>query len=368
MGRLTLRQRDIETLLVVVATLAEPCPLDQLRQRSVEAIPTIVRSSLTAWNEVDPASGTLSSPAIHPPPTTHVGGSFEAGLAVFAAHAHQHPVLGHFIATGDGRPYAISDFVSQAQFHETPLYQEFYRVLGVDDQIALQLPSPSPVVAITLHQDWQTFTRRERLLLNLIRPQLSQGYRNAQAYERLDRLLTAVEHHIETAGEGLLLLDNHDHVDYASPNAQIILARWYGTWRQPALPDRLDQWIRAHHTSRLPPAPPWPLMLQRHRRQLTVRRLPIPRDNGIALLVTEHELTRSAGAVLARLGLTPRQSEVLDLATQGRTNAQIAAQLHISPNTVEAHMTNALNKLGVDNRTAAANLIHQATSDATHTE
>ncbi len=52
-------------------------------------------------------------------------------------------------------------------------------------------------------------------------------------------------------------------------------------------------------------------------------------------------------------GLTGREVAVLRLVAQGATNRQIAATLSISVKTVNAHMTNILNKIDCDNRTAA---------------
>lgn len=52
--------------------------------------------------------------------------------------------------------------------------------------------------------------------------------------------------------------------------------------------------------------------------------------------------------------LTAREVEVLQLVAQGSTNRQIAETLSISVKTVNAHVTNILNKIGCDNRTAAA--------------
>ncbi len=323
----------------------------------------MVPSTLTAWNEVDPTSGEMVNPVISPGPPAFPGGSPEAGQAIFAAYGHEHPVLQHIIRTGDGRPHAISDFLTQEEFHATQLYQQFYRPLGVEEQMALQLPSSSPIVAITLHAEWREFTERDRVLLNLIRPQLVQSMRNARAFDRLQRLRLAMEQRIEDAGEGMVLLDHRGRVDYASPNARAILARWLGEWRRPVLPDQIQYWIGEDVGAEQPAAPPWPLVLRRHRRQLTIRRLRVPGDSGIALLVTERSLGDGPATVLARLGLTPRQSQVLELAIRGTTNGRIAAELGISAHTVEAHMTSALAKLGVDSRTAAANLVHQAGND-----
>jgi DNA-binding CsgD family transcriptional regulator/tetratricopeptide (TPR) repeat protein len=52
-------------------------------------------------------------------------------------------------------------------------------------------------------------------------------------------------------------------------------------------------------------------------------------------------------------GLTEREVEVLRLVAEGSTNQQVAEALHISPRTVNTHMTNILNKTSTDNRTAA---------------
>jgi LuxR family maltose regulon positive regulatory protein len=51
--------------------------------------------------------------------------------------------------------------------------------------------------------------------------------------------------------------------------------------------------------------------------------------------------------------LTPREHEVLQLVSKGRTNSEIAYDLHISINTVKRHMNNIFMKLGVSTRTQA---------------
>ena len=55
--------------------------------------------------------------------------------------------------------------------------------------------------------------------------------------------------------------------------------------------------------------------------------------------------------------LTPRQREVAQLATIGRTNAEIAAALGISINTVKARLKEVFERLNVDNRTELANAL-----------
>jgi DNA-binding CsgD family transcriptional regulator len=53
-------------------------------------------------------------------------------------------------------------------------------------------------------------------------------------------------------------------------------------------------------------------------------------------------------------GLTPREREVLGWVASGKTNAEIAQLLVISPHTVRKHIENIFEKLNVGTRTAAA--------------
>lgn len=52
--------------------------------------------------------------------------------------------------------------------------------------------------------------------------------------------------------------------------------------------------------------------------------------------------------------LTAREEEVLTTVARGRTNAEIAEELHISLSTVKAHLASLMNKLGARNRVEIA--------------
>jgi DNA-binding NarL/FixJ family response regulator len=59
------------------------------------------------------------------------------------------------------------------------------------------------------------------------------------------------------------------------------------------------------------------------------------------------------GKTAADLGLSPRQTEVLELLLKGLPNKLIARQLDISENTTKIHVSAVLRALGVSTRTQA---------------
>ena len=78
---------------------------------------------------------------------------------------------------------------------------------------------------------------------------------------------------------------------------------------------------------------------------------------GIAAKVLQRVRATSAQPEIAeaiRSELSDREIEVLKLIANGKDNAVIAAELHISPKTVKNHISNILMKLQIDNRIQAA--------------
>jgi DNA-binding CsgD family transcriptional regulator len=57
--------------------------------------------------------------------------------------------------------------------------------------------------------------------------------------------------------------------------------------------------------------------------------------------------------VLRRLGITPREHEILRLIAEGLSNREIGARVFISENTVKTHSSRLFDKLGVSRRVQA---------------
>jgi len=80
-------------------------------------------------------------------------------------------------------------------------------------------------------------------------------------------------------------------------------------------------------------------------------------DDRIILSVSRESLTASAphGAPTGGLALSPRERDVLVLAAQALSNAQIGSRLHLTEATVKRHLSNVFAKLGAVSRIDAVN-------------
>ena len=81
--------------------------------------------------------------------------------------------------------------------------------------------------------------------------------------------------------------------------------------------------------------------------------------HGIDQLADRSRRLQSEPAVgrWTRLGVTDREADVLRLVRQGLSNRQIAAQLHVSPRTVEKHVEAMLRKTSTQSRTQLVALV-----------
>ena len=160
-------------LLTLVGEVVGLLDLADLRRGMVDALGRAIPCNWASLNEVGP-DGMVG--LVKPELDRH-------WYEKFAELAHENPLYQRWVETKDGRAYRFSDVTTREKLESTRLFQEFYRPLGVNHQIAITLPGTSDrVLAIVLNREHSDFTDGERDLLNRARPFLIQAYRNAVAY------------------------------------------------------------------------------------------------------------------------------------------------------------------------------------------
>ena len=281
-------------------------------------------------------------------------------------HFGEHPILHHMPQTLSG-VYKVSDFISQKKLQCLEgFYQQFLRPFGLEDQMVFFLPNANSgswsefsqtdatLVGFSLHRPQRSFTERDRLILNLLRPHLFQAYCNAQHCQQLQQDLSQLQQSLNHLG--LVILDTEGQVQFVTPQAVVLLKNYFA---KPSgslqLPDHLWAWVK-HQVTCLtanldPPKTCLPLRVEQTGKQLVIRLVvEQPRDRYLLLL---DEQTLSSLNSLELLGLSQRETEVLFWVMQGKDNKIIAAQLSVSSSTVRKHLESIYSKLGVRSRTEA---------------
>ncbi len=110
----------------------------------------------------------------------------ESLYRAYGEYAFQNPLMARYIETLDGRPYRFSDVISPAALHELELYEQVYRPMGVEHQMAFTLPAtPGRILAIALSRGDPDYSDDERDLIERARPFLIQAWRNAVEHTAL---------------------------------------------------------------------------------------------------------------------------------------------------------------------------------------
>jgi DNA-binding CsgD family transcriptional regulator len=244
-------------------------------------------------------------------------------------------VMGHPVCLqhmrGVIRTLKLSDFLTLRQLRSTRLYRDWFRPYGVEHEMSVPIPSPLWHTKTFLFDraGARDFTERDRLILDLLQPHLARISRAARTSRLLRSTLAELAQGTENATRGVIHLDVAGDVEFTSPPARRLLRDFFGSKAGSRLPERLADWLVSDSG---------PLVLHRGFRKLTVER------SGESLVLQE---TRP------EVELTSREREVLAWVAKGKTNAEIAALLWLSPSTVRKHLENVYAKLGVNTRTAA---------------
>jgi len=278
----------------------------------------------------------------------------------FVENLGEHPLVAHYQENRDPSPTKISDFLDKKAWRRTRLYQELFRSLECEDQMAFPISAPDrDFYGLAIYRSERSFSERDRAALELLRPHLRQAFENAQALDRARRQ-ARLQKALETSmGQHQVWIDPSGKITEASRAA---LERLRALFPEAPpissgqLPAPLARWLDAA----APPIPPEPFVRERDGVQLTVRFFPDrPKaparnvSNPAGCLLVEARLAPARRPALRNKGLTEREIQVLERLEEGLTNPQIAARLGIRPLTVKKHVERLVVKLGASSRAGA---------------
>ena len=330
---------DLTAVLDFAGTARSFPDLPAFREGVLPGLGALVPCDLVGYNEVDTTGG--ESTVLLDRPENMLDGVEDT----LARLAHQHPLILRQ-ASGRNATAAISDFLTQAEFHRLELYEEIYRRLGAEDQMAFGLPG-DVVIGVAFNRDRRNFSDRDRAVLEAVRPHMADAYRQTRARERAAALVTALTTGVERAGGAVVALTRQGAIDDAGPAARHLLAAYGGPGLPPA---PVQRWLAGDPAAA-------PLELAGAGGLLSITHFC---QGDTTILLLEERRSGPDPMRLRALGLTRREAEVLGLVAMGRDNRQIADTLVVSPATVRKHLERIYTKLGVHTRTEAAARAHGA--------
>ena len=142
---------------------------------------------------------------------------------------------------------------------------------------------------------------------------------------------------------------------WQTPLARQLLNDYFANPEEVAPPELL-QWIVDAHQARREGRDPGTLLAAEGSRRLLASFHDQTGDDEWLVVLREENDASAVESLIAAFRLTRREAEVLYWVVQGKTSKDIGDILGSSPRTVNKHLEHVFEKLGVETRTAAANL------------
>lgn len=179
-----------------------------------------------------------------------------------------------------------------------------------------------------------------------------------EAQLRSASLITLATVASEATAHAVIVLDHAGAPIWQTGKALSWISTYFPDFstRGAILPPLLQQWVSDHRAAVVDDIEAI-LPLQIAGRDATLRiRFSKGERSGDLLLILDEIRYATATTPMAQFSLTPREHDVLDWLSKGKTNRDIAEILGMSPRTVNKHLEHIFIKLGVETRSAAVAL------------
>jgi DNA-binding CsgD family transcriptional regulator len=312
---------DAERLLRFLSDTEELCGDDPFPPPVLEQLGTLIPAEWIGFEERDFVGRRCLAQYEHSDDSTLVGG-IEFDL-------REDPLV-RYLLDGHFDAIRLSDLLPRRALQRTHYYGHVLAPQGITDSLGVAIPSPSShSKRFILDRHGGYFSKRDRTVLQYLRPHFGRLWRAAQTRRRLRAATAGLAWASEQDRRGVLLLAPDGRVEFASPPARRLMREYFGARHKADLPIALREWLESGAPT---------LRLRLDDRHITVGR------SGDALLLEE------AGD---DFGLSSREREILAWLARGKTNPEIAEALWIAPTTVRKHLESIYAKLGVGTRAAA---------------
>jgi DNA-binding response OmpR family regulator/DNA-binding CsgD family transcriptional regulator len=158
---------------------------------------------------------------------------------------------------------------------------------------------------------------------------------------------------LDTSGRPALSVDDSGTPQWLTPMAREILEQLFPEWvtTSSGLPEPLR--LAVQRLRGVPPAPGTSILVKGRSSTLEVTFLRRTSANHWLFRLAERREGEEQRVLATRLGLTARESEVLLWISRGKQNREVSEILAISPRTVNKHLEQIFEKMGVENRASA---------------
>ncbi len=330
-----LRESDVRNLRAFLRAIYSPQDHAAFVPTTLRAVLKLIPGELAGLQLVDPTKPDSDL-------WTHPLEASPDGKRRWERYVLAHPLMVLCRERGESPAYANSTFVSQGQFRQRPAYREVFQLVGMEDCLAFLTPAGERLLLglAVFRRSWG-FSEPDLLLMNLIRPHVVQAHENAMAFMQTRADASRVCETIALSPSG--------RISVASERAWEAIVAYSGARppRRDRLPAPVERWFLG---AAGPPIRP--LILEHGQKRLVLQYL--TEWSAKRVVFVEELPARSRGADVAPLGLTPREVEVLMWISEAKTNPEIAVILGTSARTVSKHVEHVLEKLKLENRTAAA--------------
>jgi DNA-binding CsgD family transcriptional regulator len=344
-----LSQVDYEKVLACLREIYGLADMRTFAARLLEAVSRLVKAKSIAFTEVDPVLG-KSTGCFHPPEP------FENVAEPFQRNIQDHPVIRYAEQNRDGQAKAISDFLTADEFRATGLYREVFQPRGLLDQLSIGMVGRAGLmIGISFNRTRRGFSRRDRDILNLLRPHVLQAYMNCRARHGIESINNEWHRNIiEQLPLGLICVDATGRIAWSTAAAEQILRNHFSDAADSihGLPDAVRHWLKQvssvnDNSGAIAPQ----LISRRPGFELRLRFCPL--TDGRAILLLQEPPIANETPLVANFGFTKREQEVAQRIVNGDSVADLARALAMSPRTAQKHLERIFRKLGVNNLAAA---------------